>query len=695
MGGFGVSIYKAIDIDNGGTTSGYDPVLTVPSATLEGDRMTVVVVTSDNNPSIAPTAPSGWSLEASGSMPIDGTGAVSPAAAWVYGKDASADDETGAGTDTYTWTFSGSEEQCGVLILTEPAAFGQFGKDETSGTHTSIDAPSVTTSVANELVYHCAIKDAGVSFSGFPSGDATRADETFGATSGAGAALGIVEEEYASPGATGTKTFSHANEESNAFTFSLEPLDTEGITSVNPSTFDYDVASININGTNFGASQGSGTVYISDANTLAGSANEVEIAGGINTWSGTQINLDLTGLDSTEKDDLQTLGPGTRYIIVTTNASDEYGSSALTCHRADAFTLSASSNIAAGGEDTTARLTAPSGKSSVTDFDTGRRWDDENGTDAINITEDDYTELEWALEATGNAIDAGDYDFRVVLNDETTLDTYTVTPTWTVSAGASEVALAGSGPVSIAGTGDLSASAGLQGAGPVSTDASAILSAVAAVSGSGPTSTEGSGDVTLLRNIQGSGPIATGASAVLSADAGLSGTGPTATKGNGALDMDTGLSAVGGTATEGTGDFLVSALLSAVGATASEGAGTMQLGTTLSGAGNTATEGTGDLFLQTIWNMESSGDVSVIGSGDLGMDTGLSGTGPTSIGGGGGLSASAPLSGAAGVSTGGSGDLSMTTALSGTGGAASGGSGDMEGGETIKGDTLPLTGVGR
>jgi hypothetical protein len=43
-----------------------------------------------------------------------------------------------------------------------------------------------------------------------------------------------------------------------------------------------------------------------------------------------------------------------------------------------------SSSVASGGEATTARLTAPSGKTTG-DFTIGRRWDDENGSDSIDI----------------------------------------------------------------------------------------------------------------------------------------------------------------------------------------------------------------------------------------------------------------------------------------------------------------------
>jgi hypothetical protein len=217
--------YKAQSISNGGTTTGFDPAPTVPASTVEGDFMVVIVQTSDNNPSIAPTPPASetWTLQESASMPIDGTGAVSPNAVWIYTKDASADDETNAGSKTYTWTFSGSEEQCGVLLLFDAATWGQFAKNELTGNRTTIDAPSVTTTVSNEIVYHCALKDGGVAFSGFPSGDSTRANETFGATSGAGGALGMVEQTYASPGATGAKTFNLSSEEANGYTFSLEP----------------------------------------------------------------------------------------------------------------------------------------------------------------------------------------------------------------------------------------------------------------------------------------------------------------------------------------------------------------------------------------------------------------------------------------------------------------------------------------
>lgn len=94
--------------------------------------------------------------------------------------------------------------------------------------------------------------------------------------------------------------------------------------------------------------------------------------------------------------------------------------------------VEASSNIAAGGEATTARLTPPSGKTTA-DFVVGRRWDDENGADSIDITVDDYTEIEWAINTQSPAVNGDYFDFRVYAGS-TALDTYTVTPRLTLGA---------------------------------------------------------------------------------------------------------------------------------------------------------------------------------------------------------------------------------------------------------------------
>ena len=97
-----------------------------------------------------------------------------------------------------------------------------------------------------------------------------------------------------------------------------------------------------------------------------------------------------------------------------------------------AFVLSPSSNITASGENTTAQLTAPSGKTTG-DFTAGRMQDDENPADSINLGDDEYTEVEWSIEATQYAIDEETYEFRVTDNG-VVLDTYTDYPEWTTPA---------------------------------------------------------------------------------------------------------------------------------------------------------------------------------------------------------------------------------------------------------------------
>jgi hypothetical protein len=91
-------------------------------------------------------------------------------------------------------------------------------------------------------------------------------------------------------------------------------------------------------------------------------------------------------------------------------------------------TVYASANITAGGEATTAQLAAPSGKT-TSDFDAGRMWDDENGTDTVSITADNYTEIEWCLRFGAAA--SGTYDFRVT-DGGTPLDDYLANPSITI-----------------------------------------------------------------------------------------------------------------------------------------------------------------------------------------------------------------------------------------------------------------------
>ena len=130
--------------------------------------------------------------------------------------------------------------------------------------------------------------------------------------------------------------------------------------------------------------------------------------------------------------------------------------------------VAASANVAAGGEATTARLTAPSGKT-TSDFVAGRRWDDENGTDTTNITADDYAELEWSINTQAPAANGDFYDFRVYVAGSP-LTTYTVTPRLTLGSGggttqnlAGDAAAAASAAAQLAITKAMAGAAAAQG----------------------------------------------------------------------------------------------------------------------------------------------------------------------------------------------------------------------------------------
>lgn len=98
--------------------------------------------------------------------------------------------------------------------------------------------------------------------------------------------------------------------------------------------------------------------------------------------------------------------------------------------------LSPSSNISTSGENTTAQLTPPSGKT-TSDFVAGRIQDDENPADSVDVTVDDYTELEWCLAVNSDYASVGDrYEFRVS-NEGYDLASYLVTPALTFVSGGS------------------------------------------------------------------------------------------------------------------------------------------------------------------------------------------------------------------------------------------------------------------
>lgn len=94
-----------------------------------------------------------------------------------------------------------------------------------------------------------------------------------------------------------------------------------------------------------------------------------------------------------------------------------------------AFSLALSSNFT-NGATTTFQLAAPAGKT-TSDFQSGIISESSNPITGFNFTSGKYTELEWCLEATTDAENAAQYEFRVTYNG-VALDTYSATPRWTV-----------------------------------------------------------------------------------------------------------------------------------------------------------------------------------------------------------------------------------------------------------------------
>lgn len=95
-----------------------------------------------------------------------------------------------------------------------------------------------------------------------------------------------------------------------------------------------------------------------------------------------------------------------------------------------AFAMSASSQFADGAA-TTAQLTAPAGKTSGANFFAGKMAETSNPITGVDITTGNYTELEYCVQATANAVNGATYEFRITDNGAT-LDTYSVTPQWTI-----------------------------------------------------------------------------------------------------------------------------------------------------------------------------------------------------------------------------------------------------------------------
>lgn len=208
----------------------------------------------------------------------------------------------------------------------------------------------------------------------------------------------------------------------------IEHLSSIGISGIVPSEFDMDNADIDINGSGFGASIGASDVYLSP-NDLLSEAGEVDITAAVNTWSDTVINLDLTQLSAGVLDDLHTMGPGARFVIVNVGgvpATTEYFI-AVTLHRPQAIEMVLSIEFAPS--ITTSRITGMSGT-----FAGGRIEEtaaQNPSTTNTDVAADGRREDVWNIQAKPNSRDVS-YDFRV-LYGPAVAGTITQTPQLTVS----------------------------------------------------------------------------------------------------------------------------------------------------------------------------------------------------------------------------------------------------------------------
>ena len=409
----------------GGTSHSY----TIPSHN-NGDILVLVIASTRGSasPATAITTPSGWTKLGDAEA-----GNASAVRLTVFAKAGDgAENSVAVGLSGSPAYGSGGT----VLVLPGGDSADLVDVSSTSTTQesgTDITSPSVVTTEADTLVLYCYCFDDDVTSEASVDGDAGFSGTLRGyeeiATPGNGLSVGVSTKTQAGIGATGACDWNTSDNDAGvAFTIAFRsgvvgPTITDVETDED---FDDKDTGVTITGTTFEATKGTGKVELADSATYA-SANKIEQT--TTSWGATAI--DFTA-------DLGTQSPGTKYIFVTNDSAQRSDGFAVTVHRANAFTMSASANIAASGANTTAQLTAPSGKTTG-DFDAGRIQDDENPADSVNITADDYTEMEWSIEAGTDAREVA-YRFRVTDNG-TALDTYTVNPQLTISASGQTVNL--------------------------------------------------------------------------------------------------------------------------------------------------------------------------------------------------------------------------------------------------------------
>lgn len=356
--------------------------------------------------------------------------------------------------------------------------------------------------------------------------------------------------------------------------------------------------------------------------------------------------------------------------------------------------VDASANITAGGEATTARLTAPSGKS-TSDFVIGRRWDDENGNDSIDITTDDYTEVEWRINTQSPAANGDYFDFRVYAGSSP-LSTYTVTPRLTMGAPAEIVLPPGAEPQAV----DLLSYDAFPYALDWAVNVASIASTLGAVqdlAGDAVASATAQAALQLLIGLAAAAQAQASASASLTHGVPLSATAQAAAAATGALSQAVSLAAAAAAQAGASGVLSISVPLTGAAAALSTAGGALSLTIPLEGSaagqaaasGSLATAGQVDLSGSAAAQANAAGalslTVSLLGAalgvaaaaGSLSKTDALTGDAMATATATGVLTASSGLVGAAVAAAAATGSLSLSVALQGAALAQASASGSL------------------
>jgi hypothetical protein len=131
-----------------------------------------------------------------------------------------------------------------------------------------------------------------------------------------------------------------------------------------------------------------------------------------------------------------TVGESVAYELQVAEVTSPYGDEcaaatyeAVNSETLDQWVLYDSTYISAGGSDTTSNIEDSDPDDALTDpiggsFVSGYLVDDDDQSTAINLNANEFTEIEFAVQATANATDGDEFCFRLVRSGGTALDSY-------------------------------------------------------------------------------------------------------------------------------------------------------------------------------------------------------------------------------------------------------------------------------